>query len=71
MLKPKYTAQWRGFFSEAPTSALGRQRPFAILSAQRPLLGVKRTSKTLGLRDSDFRFRPEADAVQLFWHQYE
>ena len=40
-------------------SASGRQRPLASLSRERPLSGVKRTSRTLGLRDSDFRFRPK------------
>ena len=39
---------------------LGRQRPLAIVSAQGPLTGVKRTPKTLEILNSDFRFRPQA-----------
>ncbi len=46
-------------------SALGRQRPFAILPGQRPLPGAKRTSKSLEIRNSDFRFRPIADIQAL------
>ncbi len=42
-------------------SALGRQRPFSAILLEGPLSGAKRTSKTLEILDSDFRFRPEAD----------
>ncbi len=50
-------AAWR-IGSGSPMAALGRQRPLASLSAQRPLPRVKRTSKSLIIRNSDFRFRP-------------
>ena len=56
-----------GLCSDVPTligseamSAMGRQRPLASLSAQRPLPLVKRTSKSLVIQNSDFRFRPQA-----------
>ncbi len=46
-------------------SALGRQRPLTIVSAQGPLTGVKRTPKTLEILNSDFRFRPIAGIRQI------
>ncbi len=46
--------------STTSTAAMGRKRPLDILSAQCPLSGVKQTSKTLEMLDSDFRFRPNA-----------
>ncbi len=44
-------------------TAIGRQRPFSAILLEGPLSGAKRTSKTLEILDSDFRFRPEADMV--------
>ena len=43
---------------EIQMSAWGRQRPLTILSAQRPLSGVKWKLKKLEILDFDFRFRP-------------
>ena len=47
-------------------SALGRQRPLSTLPPRRPLSGAKRTSKTLEILDSYFRFRPQADVLSRF-----
>ncbi len=63
MLKPKYTAQWRGFFSEAPTSASGRQRPFNILPVQWPLSRAQPTFKTLEISNSDGSKRRRSQSV--------